>query len=359
MDISKVLKVWYQKHHRPLPWRKINDPYKIWLSEIILQQTRVEQGLPYYNRFVADYPTVRHLAKAPEQEVMKLWQGLGYYSRARNLHSAAKSIVADYQGVFPNSYESIKSLKGIGDYTAAAIASFAFNLPHAVVDGNVYRVLARLFAISTPIDSTAGKKEFALLAQKLLDKSDPATHNQAIMELGAVVCKPAQPDCENCPLIMKCEAYNKGMVSSFPIKENRIKVTVRHFNYLMIRHKDSFYLNHRHGNDIWKNLFDLPMIETKSAIAPELLVKTAGWKDLFGAQKVHIEKVRSFKAHKLSHQHLHTTFYSVTIQKSPTSSVWKKFVKVNSQSIENYPIPKIIEHFFQEESIGYGDVKKS
>ncbi|MBK7968425.1 MAG: A/G-specific adenine glycosylase [Bacteroidetes bacterium] len=359
MDISKVLKVWYQKHHRQLPWRKINDPYKIWLSEIILQQTRVEQGLPYFNRFVSDYPTVRHLADAPEQDIMKLWQGLGYYSRARNLHAAAKMIVADYQGVFPKSFENIKSLKGIGDYTAAAIASFAYNLPHAVVDGNVYRVLARLFAIPTPIDSSEGKKDFAILAQKLLDKKDPAIHNQAIMELGALVCKPIRPDCENCPLILKCAAYNIGEVNRFPVKANRIKVTNRYFNYLMIRHKGNFYLNHRNGNDIWRNLFDLPMIETEKATTPELLVKTSGWRALFGHQLVHIEKVKIFKVHKLSHQHLHTTFYDVSMTSAPKSAIWKKFIKVKPQSIENYPIPKIIELYFQEESVAYGTMKKS
>ena len=359
MDISKVLKVWYQKHHRQLPWRKIRDPYQIWLSEIILQQTRVEQGLPYYNRFVSDYPTVTHLANAPEQDVLKLWQGLGYYSRARNLHIAAKMVVADYQGVFPDSFEKIKSLKGIGDYTAAAIASFAFNLPHAVVDGNVYRVLARVFAISTPIDSSRGRKDFALLAQKLLDKKDPATHNQAIMELGALVCKPAQPDCENCPLNTNCASYNKGIVNQFPVKENRAKVTSRYFNYLMIRFKDGFFLNQRNGNDIWKNLFDLPMIETGEAISPESLVLTSDWKVLFGNQLVHIEKVKTFKVHKLSHQHLYTTFYNVSITKDPKTAVWKKFIKVNAQSIENYPIPKIIEFYFKEESVGYGDSKTS
>lgn len=200
---------WYQQNKRDLPWRTTNDPYFIWLSEIILQQTRVDQGMSYYLKFTQTFPTISHLAKADNEKVMKLWQGLGYYSRARNLHTTSQIVHSDHKGQFPDSYESILELKGVGEYTAAAIASFAFNKPHAVVDGNVYRVLARVFGILTPIDSTQGKKEFRELAETLLNKKDPALHNQAIMEFGALQCKPVNPDCSSCPLQSMCYAFEK------------------------------------------------------------------------------------------------------------------------------------------------------
>ncbi len=209
MNVSNTLIKWYLLNHRELPWRSSTDPYIIWLSEIILQQTRVDQGLPYFNRFVDKYPTISHLAKAPEDEVLKIWQGLGYYSRARNLHATAKLVHQQYAGVFPSNYDQIKALKGVGVYTAAAITSFAFNQPFAVVDGNVYRVLARLFGESTPIDTTTGKKLFAELANDLLNKKTPGIHNQAIMEFGATLCRPASPDCHICPFNGQCIALRE------------------------------------------------------------------------------------------------------------------------------------------------------
>ena len=218
-----------------MPWRKTSDPYKIWLSEIILQQTRVAQGLPYYETFAKKFPTVHHLAKENEKVVMKTWQGLGYYSRARNLHYTAKFISKNLKGKFPNEFEEIKKLKGIGDYTASALASFAFNKPHAVVDGNVFRVLSRVFGIKTPIDSSKGKKIFTEKAKSLLDKKNPGTFNQAIMEFGALQCVPQNPDCNNCPLKKNCKAFEKNLVEVLPIKSKKIKTRNRYFNYLIVK----------------------------------------------------------------------------------------------------------------------------
>ena len=225
MNLAKTLLIWYRQNKRDLPWRHTRNPYLIWLSEIILQQTRVAQGLSYYMRFTERFPTPAALAEADEDEVLKYWQGLGYYSRARNLHAAAKSM----QGVFPSTYEGVRALKGVGDYTAAAICSFAYKMPYAVLDGNVYRVLSRIFEIQTPIDSPAGKKEFSALAQKLLDKTHPDDYNQAIMDFGATVCTPVSPQCLLCPLADRCQAHLHGRVENFPVKQQKTKVASRYF----------------------------------------------------------------------------------------------------------------------------------
>ena len=231
---SEKIIAWYDQNKRDLPWRNTKDAYLIWLSEIILQQTRVDQGMDYYLKFAKEFPTVKHLAKADNEKVMKLWQGLGYYSRARNLHTTAKIISEKYHGKFPDEYSDILSLKGVGNYTAAAIASFAFNKPYAVVDGNVYRVLARVFGIESPIDSTQGKKEFETLATELLDRKKPASHNQAIMELGALQCKPVNPDCSICALNTMCFAYSKKRINELPVKAKKTKVRNRYFNYIVL-----------------------------------------------------------------------------------------------------------------------------
>ena len=233
---SQKIIFWYEHNKRDLPWRNTRDPYLIWLSEIILQQTRVDQGMSYYLKFVGEFPTVKQLAKADNEKVMKLWQGLGYYSRARNLHTTAKIILLEHKGVFPKEFETILALKGVGEYTAAAIASFAYNKPYAVVDGNVYRVLSRVFDISTPIDSTQGKKEFNHLAGELLDKNKPAIYNQAIMEFGAMQCKPINPYCAVCPLNTMCLAYSKKLVAELPVKSKKTKVRDRYFNYIVLNY---------------------------------------------------------------------------------------------------------------------------
>src|ERR1043165_6651460 len=254
---SGKIMTWYEQNKRDLPWRNTRDPYLIWLSEVILQQTRVDQGMAYYHKFAEAFPTVKDLAKADSDKVMKLWQGLGYYSRARNLHAAAKMVAGKYKGVFPASYEGIKELKGVGDYTAAAIASFAFKLPHAVVDGNVYRVLSRVFGIETPIDSTQGKKEFNKLANELLDISNPADHNQAVMEFGSQFCKPVNPDCKSCFFNTKCFAFKHSKVPELPVKSKKTKVRSRYLNYFIIVDKNgSIFVHKRQKKDIWEGLYE-------------------------------------------------------------------------------------------------------
>ncbi len=263
-----ALLTWHSTHHRPLPWKGEKNPYLVWLSEIILQQTRVEQGLPYFEKFKAAYPTVTDLANAPEDEVMKLWEGLGYYSRARNLHAAAKHIANELEGKFPGTYEGIRLLKGVGPYTAAAIASFAFDLPHAVVDGNVYRVLSRCFGIEEPIDSTAGKKLFAKLAQEILENAgtNPGSFNQAMMDFGATHCMPKVPKCGECPMQSKCIAFQKNRVDKLPVKSKKLVRRQRFFNYFLFHSEGKIFIKKRTGEDIWQNLYDFPLIESEELV---------------------------------------------------------------------------------------------
>lgn len=262
---SEKLIAWYAENKRELPWRDTTDPYIIWISEIILQQTRVAQGYDYFLRFIHRFPNVTALAEAPEDEVMKCWQGLGYYSRARNLHAAAKSM----NGVFPATYEEVRALKGVGDYTAAAICSSAYGMPYAVVDGNVYRVLSRYFGIDTPVDSTEGKKLFAALADEMMDKSQPAVYNQAIMDFGAIQCTPQSPNCLFCPLVDSCSALKEGTITKLPVKQHKTKTTNRYFNYIYVRVGACTYLHKRTEDDIWKNLFEFPLIETEAPVTEE------------------------------------------------------------------------------------------
>ncbi len=256
----------FEENDRQLPWKNEKDPYKIWLSEIILQQTRAEQGLPYYERFIEQYPRVQQLADAPEAEVFRLWQGLGYYNRCRNLIAAAQTVSRDYQGRFPDKYEAILALKGVGGYTAAAIASFAFGLPYAVLDGNVYRVLARYFGIATETDSSSGKKQFQELAQSLLDREQPAAFNQAIMDFGASVCKPKGADCVSCILSPECLAFKQGMVQLLPVKGKKIKVSERYFHYFVLQVGEEVYLQQRREKDIWQDLFEFYLVESNRPV---------------------------------------------------------------------------------------------
>ncbi|MFN0175037.1 MAG: A/G-specific adenine glycosylase [Saprospiraceae bacterium] len=252
---------WSVQNPRPMPWKGERDPYKIWLSEIILQQTRVEQGLPYYQKFAAKYPNVRKLADAPEDDVMKLWEGLGYYSRARNLHASAKHVANELNGVFPNTYEGIRALKGVGSYTASAIASFAYGLPRAVLDGNVYRVLARFFGIETLTDTSAAQKQFAALAQNLLDSSCPAAYNQAIMDFGASCCTAQQARCPDCPLRSECQAFLMDKVAELPLKSKGLVKKKRLFHFLVINHQGHVFVRKRMGKDIWRGLWEFPQAE--------------------------------------------------------------------------------------------------
>jgi len=261
---TPVLMQWHAtENHRSLPWKSEKDPYKIWLSEIILQQTRALQGLPYYNNFTQRYPTIIELAAAPEDEVFRVWQGLGYYSRCKNMLATARYIANELGGKFPDTHDGILLLKGIGAYTAAAIASFAFGLPHAVVDGNVNRVLARYFGIETPFDTTEGKRIFSSLAQQLLDARDSAAYNQAIMDLGATVCTPRQPGCTTCPLRDKCIAYARGLTALLPVKSKKIAVATRYFHYILLRRQDTLWIHRRGPKDIWENLHEPFLIEAE------------------------------------------------------------------------------------------------
>ena len=340
--ISDKLISWYKKNKRDLPWRNISDPYKIWLSEIILQQTQVIQGLNYYLKFTETFPTVVDLANAPEDKVMRLWQGLGYYSRARNLHAAAKAIKLNHKGKFPNTYESIKELKGVGDYTSAAVASFAYNLPHAVVDGNVYRVLARLFNIDTPINSTQGKKDFQLLADELLNKKQPALHNSAIMEFGALWCRPQNPKCEECPLQAQCLAFQNKTVALLPVKDKKIKIKNRYLNYFVFNYKNNVYIQKRTEKDIWQNLYEFYLIETDKAESADVMLKHKELKRL--AKSFKVDSVVTTKKHILSHQHLYATFYEISI-KVPIVS--KSLIKVKRENLNDFGLPQLINKYLK------------
>jgi A/G-specific adenine glycosylase len=344
---SAKITAWYDQHKRDLPWRNTRDAYLIWLSEIILQQTRVDQGMSYYHKFAEAFPTVKDLAKADNDKVMKLWQGLGYYSRARNLHAAAKTIAEKHKGVFPARYEDILALKGVGEYTAAAIASIAFGLPHAVVDGNVYRVLARVFGIETPIDSTAGKKEFYRLANELIDKKDPARFNQAVMELGALQCKPVNPDCSVCPLNSMCYAFAKKKVEQLPVKEKKTKVRDRYFNYIVWNHKGTLVLNKRTGKDIWTSLYDFPLIETEKEWTEEQLFCSADWKKLAGKAKYKIRSVSPYYKHILSHQKIRARFIELESNSEFIFPKGTEATVVKAKDIHKLAVPRLIENYLE------------
>ncbi|MGJ5642695.1 A/G-specific adenine glycosylase [Formosa sp. S-31] len=343
MSFSKILTHWYSVNKRQLPWRETTNPYNIWLSEIILQQTQIKQGLPYYEAFVSAFPTVFDLADANEEEVLKLWQGLGYYSRARNLHAAAKYVATELQGEFPKDFNGLLKLKGVGDYTASAIASICYNEVCAVVDGNVYRVLSRYFGIDTPINTTKGAKEFKLLAQELIDKKDPATFNQAIMEFGAVQCKPKGPDCTVCPLEESCMAYNKGRISDLPVKLKGAKVKKKYFNFLVIITPEATtVLEQRQGKGIWQNLYQFPLIESAKALDHEELKLELEKQKIFGECAFELSLYNKEEiVHKLSHQHLYTQFWIIEVGNGFNAPV-------PVSEIETYPVPVLIGNFIEE-----------
>ncbi len=337
---SKALLPWYTEHQRPLPWRSTRDPYRIWLSEVILQQTRVDQGMSYWHRFVERYPTVSDLAEAPEDEVLRLWQGLGYYSRARNLRTAARQVVVDHGGAFPRDHDQLKGLKGVGDYTAAAIGSIAFGLPEPVVDGNVYRVLARVFGIDTPIDSTEGRKQFRTLAAGLLDPQNPGDHNQAVMELGATVCTPKKPRCGDCPLAAKCIARHTQRIEAFPVKAGRTTIRTRHFNYLHIQGDTGLYLRKRGAKDIWQGLYELPLLETVKPLTKRSFPATLrhelgeGWTVL---------SVTGPVKHVLSHQHILALFWQVLPPKG--FRVPEDWISVSRKALDKHALPRLLERY--------------
>jgi len=348
MNFSAQLINWYQVHKRDLPWRNISDPYRIWISEIILQQTRVNQGLDYYLRFVERFPNVEMLADAEEDEVLKYWQGLGYYSRARNLHQAARQIIQDFGGVFPKTYPEVLRLKGVGTYTAAAICSFAYNLPYAVVDGNVYRVLSRLFAIETPIDSHSGKKEFDALAQQLIENSVPSLHNQALMEFGALQCVPVSPDCSVCPLRVFCKAYELKMVERLPVKSKKTPVKQRFFNYLVINFNQYIFLQKRTADDIWKNLYEFPLIETDHLLTEAELFENDFFQKLFQSIKeISILQISKPVHHLLTHRRITAQF--ITLQIAKKSEALKQFIEIPNTEIDDFAVSRLMELYLKNE----------
>lgn len=322
-NFTWILLKWFEENGRDLPWRETKDPYAIWLSEVILQQTRIQQGYAYWERFMERFPTVNDLAEATEDEVLRYWQGLGYYSRARNLHTAARQIVA--LGHFPNTFEDIRKLKGVGDYTAAAIGSIAFGLPVAVVDGNVYRVLSRHYGIETPINSTEGKKEFAALAQSLLPIDQPAAFNQAMMDFGAIQCTPTSPHCLDCPLAERCEALRSDTIGLLPVKHKTIKIKTRHFTYVYLRYQDQTAIHRRQAGDIWQGLWEPLLIE--DAEMPYFKGK--------------LTLLRQGIKHVLTHQIIYADFYLLETQWKPELS--KDFIWIKESELDNYAIPRLVE----------------
>jgi A/G-specific adenine glycosylase len=344
MAFGAIVIAWYHLHKRDLPWRRTTDPYKIWLSEIILQQTRVDQGLAYYLRFVKKYTDVKKLAAAKEDDVLKLWQGLGYYSRARNMHAASKDVVKRFGGKFPSIYQDILSLKGVGEYTAAAIASFAYKKKYAVVDGNVYRVLSRYLGIKTPVDSSPAKIEFYGAALSLMGDLPPADFNQSIMEFGALQCTPQRPLCTGCPLNNSCYAFGKNKVDALPVKAKKQKVRNRYFNYLLIDHGKNIHLRKRTGSDIWKNLYDFPLVETTQKISSAKLFRHEEWKKYFSETSYLVVAESEIVKHQLSHQTIYARFFEVEasapIRIAGTTSVDRKHA-------EKFAVPRLIENYLK------------
>ncbi len=354
-SISSTLTHWYKFNKRELPWREIHDPYRIWISEIILQQTRVAQGFDYFVRFTHQFPDIKSLAMANEDEVLKCWQGLGYYSRARNLHAAAKQIVENFDGEFPTSYNDILSLKGIGEYTAAAIASFAFKLPFAVVDGNVFRFLSRYFGIHTPIDSGAGKKEFAQLANTLLDPKQPDLHNQAIMEFGALQCTPNSPDCANCPLADSCFAKEHNLIASLPVKGNKTKVTHRYFHHFIVLSNGILLLNKRTKKDIWQNLYEFPLYESSDPMELPDIIQTEWFQSLTHQKSFQIITQSNEIKHLLSHQTIHAFFYIIKIDgQIPVSP---PFLQITADELSQYAVSRLTERFIKKFSQNLDSLK--
>ncbi|MEM7573004.1 MAG: A/G-specific adenine glycosylase [Bacteroidota bacterium] len=344
---------WYEPERRPMPWKGLRDPYLIWLSEIILQQTRVEQGWPYFERFRAAYPTVADLAAAEEDEVLRLWQGLGYYSRGRNLLKAARMVMSDFAGVFPATLNEIRQLPGVGPYTGAAIASFAYDLAVAVVDGNVYRVLSRYANEPSPIDTTTGKKLFAHYAESALGTAQAAQYNQAIMDFGALICTPKKPRCPSCPLQTKCAAFQHGTTSELPVKSKKIKRRERFFYFLLLSREDEILLQRRGEGDIWTGLYQLPLIELPQEASTQLNISdlplTDYWPEWLPAAQLEWRKNYPPRSQQLTHQKIIGQFSAFSFKgkiELPEGTQW-----VNQQKIENHAFPKLIDDFFREKAL--------
>ncbi|UJH66130.1 A/G-specific adenine glycosylase [Allomuricauda sp. SCSIO 65647] len=341
MDFSAKILAWYHENKRELPWRKTNDPYNIWLSEVMLQQTRVAQGLPYYEKFIRAFPTVHDLAAASEERVLKLWQGLGYYSRARNMHATAKIIVDERGGSFPDTHKDLLKLKGVGDYTASAIASICFNEPQPVVDGNVYRVLARYFGVDVAINAPKGARYFKALAREVMSIDNIRDYNQGIMEFGAIQCSPRNPRCGSCPLSDSCVALADKRIDELPIKLKKQKIKNRYFNYLVLFDKaGNTLLEQRKGKGIWQNLYQFPLIESEGELDKELLlakvISQKKFKEIKSLDPINEEPI----VHKLSHQHLYTRFWKLKLSHTLNDGIsWKNII--------DFPVPVLLADFIK------------
>jgi A/G-specific adenine glycosylase len=340
---------WYEKNRRELPWRMTFDPYLIWVSEIILQQTRVNQGLPYYNRFVHLFPDIRSVAAAPNDQLMKAWEGLGYYSRVRNMHAAARTVVEKYLGNFPDRFEAIRDLKGIGDYTAAAIASIAFGLPYAVVDGNVFRFLSRYLGITEPIDSISGKKLVHKAANQLLDKNRPGFHNQALMEFGALLCRPKNPDCRNCPVQSGCYASRRKMTDILPVKVNKTSRKIRYFYYCIPENERFIVLEKRTGTDIWKNLYQFPLYESDHELEESEIMSIPLLDELTGGNPGVAVEISRVYIHELTHRQIKARFIRVLHPGLEIPMIMG--IKIGKAEIGEYPFPALIMNFVREKFI--------
>lgn len=345
MSIAESIIHWYKNNGRDLPWRHTKDPYLIWLSEIILQQTRVDQGMPYYYRFVDAYPTVNDFAQADQEAILRLWQGLGYYSRARNMHKAAKLVMTDFGGIFPRSYTQLLKLPGVGEYTAAAISSFASNEKQAVVDGNVFRVLSRYFGIDTAINTSAGKNLFAQLANALICEKEPGMYNHAIMDFGALICKPKAPLCSQCVLRLGCVAYQQDLISLLPVKLKGKASRNRYFHYIVVEKEGEWVLSKRGEGDVWANMYEFPLIETPGDMESEEIMALPEYQATFGKAKI-ISIAEPIK-HILSHQNIYARFYKLqevdsVIEKNPH---WNYY---NSDNLDKLAKHKLIFSFINK-----------
>lgn len=348
MTVKNLLLNWYSENRRNLPWRSSTDAYTIWLSEIILQQTKVEYGLSYYEKFIKKFPNIESLASASLDEVLKLWQGLGYYSRARNLHETAKRIVIEFKGVFPTDYDKIRELKGIGDYTAAAIASIAFNQPYAALDGNAYRVFSRYYGIATPVDSTEGKKELQELVQSLIDIKHPGEFNQAVMDLGATVCAP-KPNCKHCPLSDGCYAYNRSEPKDFPVKIRKVKIRERYFYYIITLTPKGIFMRKRKEKDIWNSLYEFPLISSDMALSMEELKLKEEWNNYFTNLDFKIISISDQIKHKLSHQTLYCRF--IVLEFHENIDPFHDFILIEPSNFKKISVPRVIDKYILNNKI--------
>ncbi|MCL3778968.1 A/G-specific adenine glycosylase [Prolixibacteraceae bacterium JC049] len=341
MEFAQTILNWYNIYKRELPWRGESDPYKIWISEVILQQTRVDQGKSYYYKFVENFPKVSDLANADEDFVMKCWQGLGYYSRARNLQFSAKYITKELNGEFPNSYKKLLELKGVGPYVAAAVASIAFQEKVAAIDGNVYRVLGRIFGIDKAIDTSAGKKYYQQLGNELIKNSNAGDFNQAVMEFGALHCSPKQPKCESCPFSENCIALRDNKIEQLPVKSKKVKQRDRFFHYLLVNSNDEIMIGKRTGKDIWNSLYEFPLVETPQKMEPEAFLSSEYFPEKLKSCNLNWKGVQNMKPHILSHQRIHAQFYEFEIEGE--LPVFGEYSVIKKKDIANFAFPRLIE----------------